>query len=124
MQRILVNGAGGFVGGHLVKRLKAEGHWVRGVDLKRHEFGQLPADEFIALDEALDRLEKVDVRAAEVVKLCFFVGLTHEQAAKELGVSISTVTLSLTVTCIVCSTWTGDGKGDRARPGTLCVSTE
>jgi len=38
MERVLVNGAGGFIGGHLVKRLKAEGFWVRAVDLKRHEF--------------------------------------------------------------------------------------
>jgi NAD(P)-dependent dehydrogenase (short-subunit alcohol dehydrogenase family) len=34
----LVCGAGGFIGGHLVKRLKREGFWVRGVDIKRHEF--------------------------------------------------------------------------------------
>ncbi len=38
MKRVLVNGAGGFIGGHLVKRLKAEGFWVRAVDLKRHEY--------------------------------------------------------------------------------------
>ena len=34
MKRALVCGAGGFIGGHLVKRLKREGFWVRGVDLK------------------------------------------------------------------------------------------
>jgi DNA-directed RNA polymerase specialized sigma24 family protein len=50
----------------------------------------LPDDELLALDEALDRLATVDSHAAEVVKLCFFVGLTQEQAAKELGVSVST----------------------------------
>jgi GDP-D-mannose 3', 5'-epimerase len=50
MKRILVNGAGGFIGGHLVRRLKAEGFWVRGVDLKRHDFYELPADEFIQGD--------------------------------------------------------------------------
>jgi nucleoside-diphosphate-sugar epimerase len=50
MKRILVNGAGGFIGGHLVKRLKAEGYWVRGVDIKRHEFATPPADEFIVGD--------------------------------------------------------------------------
>jgi GDP-D-mannose 3',5'-epimerase len=50
MKRILVNGAGGFIGGHLVKRLKAEGHWVRAVDLKSHEFATVPADEFIVGD--------------------------------------------------------------------------
>jgi DNA-directed RNA polymerase specialized sigma24 family protein len=50
----------------------------------------LPDDELLALDEALTRLATVDTRAAEVVKLCFFVGLTQEQAAKELGGSLST----------------------------------
>jgi nucleoside-diphosphate-sugar epimerase len=49
-KRILVNGGGGFIGGHLVKRLKVEGHWVRAVDLKEHEFSRLPADEFIVGD--------------------------------------------------------------------------
>jgi GDP-D-mannose 3', 5'-epimerase len=49
-KRVLVNGAGGFIGGHLVKRLKSEGYWVRGVDIKRHEFAVLPADEFILGD--------------------------------------------------------------------------
>lgn len=50
MKKVLVNGAGGFIGGHLVKRLKAEGFWVRAVDLKRHEFCHPPADEFIQGD--------------------------------------------------------------------------
>ena len=36
--RVLVTGAGGFIGHHLVKRLKAEGYWVRGVDIKEPEF--------------------------------------------------------------------------------------
>jgi GDP-D-mannose 3', 5'-epimerase len=49
-QRVLVAGAGGFIGGHLVKRLKREGFWVRGVDLKRHEFAASPADEFVVGD--------------------------------------------------------------------------
>jgi GDP-D-mannose 3', 5'-epimerase len=50
MKRILVNGAGGFIAGHLVKRLKAEGFWVRAVDLKRHGFSESPAEEFIVGD--------------------------------------------------------------------------
>jgi len=50
----------------------------------------MPGDELLALDEALDRLATVDSRAAEVVKLCFFVGLTQEQAARELGISLAT----------------------------------
>jgi GDP-D-mannose 3', 5'-epimerase len=42
----LVLGAGGFIGGHLVKRLKREGFWVRGVDLKAHEYSETHADDF------------------------------------------------------------------------------
>ncbi len=49
-ERILVTGAGGFIGHHLVKRLKAEGYWVRGVDIKFPEYEPSPADEFEILD--------------------------------------------------------------------------
>ena len=48
--RILVTGAGGFIGHHLVRRLKAEGHWVRGADIKETEFEVSPADEFQVSD--------------------------------------------------------------------------
>jgi len=48
--RALVAGAGGFIGHHLVKRLKAEGYWVRGVDLKWPEFEETAADEFVIGD--------------------------------------------------------------------------
>jgi DNA-directed RNA polymerase specialized sigma24 family protein len=51
----------------------------------------MPDDELLELDDALDRLAAVDSRAAQVVKLCFFVGLTQPQAASELGLSLSTV---------------------------------
>lgn len=50
MKKALVFGAGGFIGAHLVRRLKAEGYWVRGVDLKRPEFGPTLADEFVVGD--------------------------------------------------------------------------
>lgn len=50
MKRILVLGAGGFIGSHLVKRLKTEGYWVRGVDVKHPEFSKTHADEFIIGD--------------------------------------------------------------------------
>jgi len=51
MQRkALVCGAGGFIGGHLINRLKDEGFWVRGVDLKENEYGNGNADEFITGD--------------------------------------------------------------------------
>jgi GDP-D-mannose 3', 5'-epimerase len=49
-KRVLVCGAGGFIGGHLVRRLSDEGYWVRGVDLKHNEFSPSPADEFIIGD--------------------------------------------------------------------------
>ena len=48
--KALVCGAGGFIGGHLVNRLKRDGHWVRGVDVKRPEFGQSGADDFVVID--------------------------------------------------------------------------
>ncbi|MGC8781130.1 MAG: NAD-dependent epimerase/dehydratase family protein [Anaerolineae bacterium] len=50
MKRALVCGAGGFIAGHLVERLKAEGYWVRGVDIKEHEYRPTAADEFLLLD--------------------------------------------------------------------------
>jgi GDP-D-mannose 3',5'-epimerase len=50
MKRALVCGAGGFIGGHLVKKLKREGYWVRGVDIKPHEFDPSAADEFQQID--------------------------------------------------------------------------
>ena len=50
MKSALVCGAGGFIGGHLVKKLKREGYWVRGVDLKEHEFAPTQADDFLVLD--------------------------------------------------------------------------
>ena len=60
-KKALVCGAGGFIGGHLVKQLKVEGFWVRGVDLKNHEFANSLADEFVIGD-----LRNQDV-ACEVV---------------------------------------------------------
>ncbi len=50
MERVLVTGAGGFIGHHLVTYLKERGYWVRGVDLKYPEFTDVDADEFEILD--------------------------------------------------------------------------
>lgn len=50
MKRALICGAGGFIGSHLVKRLKKQGFWVRGIDLKYPEFSETKADEFIIGD--------------------------------------------------------------------------
>jgi nucleoside-diphosphate-sugar epimerase len=60
MKRALVTGAGGFIAHHLVKRLKREGYWVRGVDLKYPEFSNSKADDF----KILDLREKPDCVAA------------------------------------------------------------
>ena len=64
MKTALVLGAGGFIGSHLVKRLKSEGFWVRGVDLKYPEYDETAADDFQIYDlrdprnvEAVMRLE-------------------------------------------------------------------
>src|SRR6266568_8193607 len=54
-KKVVVTGAGGFIGHHLVKRLKADGYWVRGVDIKRPVYEQSAADEFEVLD-----LRKID----------------------------------------------------------------
>jgi nucleoside-diphosphate-sugar epimerase len=50
MKKALVCGGGGFIGGHLVKKLKREGYWVRSVDLKHHEWSPDAADETLLLD--------------------------------------------------------------------------
>ena len=59
MKKIVVLGAGGFIGGHLVTKLKELGHWVRGVDIKWHEFKKTEADEFIIAD--LRKYESVNL---------------------------------------------------------------
>jgi nucleoside-diphosphate-sugar epimerase len=76
MRKVLVCGAGGFIGGHLVKKLKKEGCWVRGVDIKHHEFAISPADEFIIGDlTRQDVVEKVlDQPFDEVYQLAADMG--------------------------------------------------
>lgn len=73
-KRVLVTGAGGFIGSHLVKSLKSKGHWVRGVDLKLPEFDVTAADEFKCLDlrrwdaclEAMVDIDEVYALAADM----------------------------------------------------------
>jgi nucleoside-diphosphate-sugar epimerase len=82
MKRALVCGAGGFIGGHLVKRLKADGYWVRGVDIKAHEFSPSVANDFKLLDlrkpmqckQALTPAEGTEAGFDEVYQLAADMG--------------------------------------------------
>jgi len=76
MRSALVCGAGGFIGGHLVKRLKADGFWVRGVDLKHHEYTPCEADDFVIGDlrDAYFCRHIIDRRFDEVFQLAADMG--------------------------------------------------
>ena len=76
MKKALVCGAGGFIGGHLVKRLKEEGFWVRGVDLKYPEYRETFADEFVITDlrEPINCNEVIDQYFDEVYQLAADMG--------------------------------------------------
>ncbi len=76
MKKALVCGAGGFIGNHLVKRLKEEGYWVRGVDIKNHEFVEPVSDEFIKGDLRNGNLvnEVIDQSFDEVYQLAADMG--------------------------------------------------
>ena len=86
MTRVLVTGAGGFIGSHLVRHLKQLGYWVRGVDLKFAEFGTSVADEFLLLDlrrwenclQATDGVEEVYALAADMGGMGF-ISAHHAQ---------------------------------------------
>ncbi len=76
MKKALVCGAGGFIGGHLVARLSAEGFWVRGVDLKFHEYSETQADDYVIgdlRDPAFCRAV-IDTRFDEVYQLAADMG--------------------------------------------------
>ena len=84
MRRILVDAA------RRKASRKRGGDWHR-VELEECAMAtSMPDDELIALDEALAQLEKLDARGAKLVKLRFFVGMTQEEAAVVVGVSVAT----------------------------------
>jgi nucleoside-diphosphate-sugar epimerase len=106
-KRVLITGAGGFIGHHLVKRLKGEGCWVRGVDLNEPEYEPTAADEFWTLDmrhesaclEAADGIDDVYNLAADMGGIGFIsanfatiarhnslINLNMLHAARECGV--------------------------------------
>ena len=76
MKTALVLGAGGFIGGHLVRKLKREGFWVRGVDLKLHEYSETEADDFLIGDlrEQSTCRDAVDRKFDEVYQLAADMG--------------------------------------------------
>jgi nucleoside-diphosphate-sugar epimerase len=76
MKRALVCGAGGFIGGHLIRRLKRDGFWVRGADLKAPEFDETEADDF-AIGDLRDAgfcRAMVDTKFDEVYQLAADMG--------------------------------------------------
>jgi nucleoside-diphosphate-sugar epimerase len=101
----LVCGAGGFIGGHLVKRLKREGFWVRGVDLKFHRFSETEANDFVIgdlRDQSTCRAI-VDRRFHEVYQLAADMGgagyiFTGEHDA-ELMHNSATINLNMLDAC-------------------------
>ena len=84
--KVLVTGAGGFIGSHLVTYLKAKGYWVRGVDLKMPEFSETDADEFEILDlrrwenclKATEKIDEVYALAADMGGMGF-ISCHHAQ---------------------------------------------
>jgi len=101
MKRILVNGAEGFIGGHMVTRLKTEGHWVRGVDLKHHEFCPSSADEFIVGDlsdqrvmaDVMDGVDEVYQFAADMGGAGYIFTGEHDADVMHNSASINLNTL-------------------------------
>ena len=98
-RKVVVTGAGGFIGHHLVTHLKEQGHWVRGVDLKRPEYAPTEADEFVLLDlrrwenclEATHGMEDVYSLAADMGGMGF-ISKNHAQILHN-NILISTHTL-------------------------------
>jgi len=74
MKNIVVTGAGGFIGHHLVRFLKNKGEYVRGIDLKKPEFNESEADEFIIADLRKNESRKLFNDADEVYALASDVG--------------------------------------------------
>jgi nucleoside-diphosphate-sugar epimerase len=97
MKNVLVCGAGGFIGSHLVKRLKAEGYSVRGVDLKNPEFSPTAADEFILGDlrdpnvtrRAVEGIEEVYQLAADMGGAGYIFTGEHDAAVMHNSATIN-----------------------------------
>ena len=97
MRTALVNGAGGFIGSHLARRLRDEGFWVRGVDLKRPEFSETAAHEFIVGDlrdysvaeRAVEGIEDVYQLAADMGGAGYIFTGEHDACVMHNSASIN-----------------------------------
>ena len=105
MKKILVTGAGGFIGSHLVKALKKEGCWVRGVDLKYPEFSETETDDFVIGDLRDQQFVRtiIDMKFDEVYQLAADMGgagyiFTGENDAAVMHNS-ATINLNLLEAC-------------------------
>ncbi|MGH7625927.1 MAG: NAD-dependent epimerase/dehydratase family protein, partial [Gemmatimonadaceae bacterium] len=95
--RVLVTGAGGFIGHHLVSFLKDRGYWVRGVDIKEPEYAESAADEFQLLDlrrwasclEATRNVDQVYALAADMGGMGYIAAhhalILHDNALIDLN---------------------------------------
>jgi GDP-D-mannose 3',5'-epimerase len=102
VKRALVCGAGGFIAGHLVRRLKREGYWIRGVDIKEHEFAPSAADEFRLLDlreerNCLAALELSDGPFDEVYNLAADMGGMGFISASECEIMRNSTLINLSM---------------------------
>ena len=99
---ILVCGAGGFIGGHLVKRLKRDGHWVRGVDLKHNEYSETEADDFVVGDLRQQHFcdSIIDRRFDEVYQLAADMGGAGYIFTGEHDADSASINLNILDACV------------------------